>query len=67
MYRELRDNQNRSYTGEYALDESNALLNFYLNDIRMAIDLKIWKPVGDYVISYIKKTKREFLLLQSSR
>lgn len=57
MYRELRDNQNRSYTGEYALDESNALLNFYLNDIRMAIDLEIWKPVGNYVISYIKKQK----------
>ncbi|QCZ28355.1 hypothetical protein [Leclercia adecarboxylata] len=57
MYRELRDNQNRSHTGEYELDESNALLNFYLNDIRTAIDVAIWKPVGDYVISYIKKQK----------
>lgn len=27
------------------------------NDIRMAIDLEIWKPVGDYVISYIKNKK----------
>ncbi|EOY2723109.1 hypothetical protein ACP3BO_003336 [Citrobacter freundii] len=57
MYRELRDNQNRSHTGEYALDESNTLLNFYLNDIRTAIDVGIWKPVGDYVVSYIKKQK----------
>ncbi|EPJ7087001.1 hypothetical protein NK529_001360, partial [Citrobacter amalonaticus] len=57
MYRELRDNQNRSHTGEYALDESNALLNFYLNDIRTAISIGIWKPVGDYVVSYIKKQK----------
>ncbi|WP_413724837.1 hypothetical protein [Sodalis sp. RH16] len=57
IYRELRDNQNRSYTGEYALDESNALLNFYLNDIRTAIDVGIWKPVGDYIVSYIKKQK----------
>lgn len=57
MYRELRDNQNRSHTGEYALDESNALLNFYLNDIRIAISVGIWKPVGDYVVSYIKKQK----------
>lgn len=57
MYRELRDNQNRSHTGEYALDESNVLLNFYLNDIRTAISVGIWKPVGDYVVSYIKKQK----------
>jgi len=57
MYRELRDNQNRSYTGEYVIDESNALLNFYLNDIRMAISVGIWKPVGDYVVNYIKKQK----------
>lgn len=57
MYRELRDNQNRSYTGEYALDESNTLLNFYLNDIHTAIDVAIWKPVGEYVVSYIKKQK----------
>lgn len=57
MYRELRDNQNRSHTGEYALDESNTLLNFYLNDIRTAISVGIWKPVGDYVVSYIKKQK----------
>lgn len=57
MYRELRDNQNRLYTGEYAPDESNALLNFYLNDVRTAISVGIWKPVGDYVVSYIKKQK----------
>lgn len=57
MYRELRDNQNRSHTGEYALDESNTLLNFYLNDIRTAINIGIWKPIGDYVVSYIKKQK----------
>ncbi|HBU8230321.1 hypothetical protein Q4R90_15095 [Morganella morganii] len=57
MYRELRDNQSRLHTGEYALDESNAFLNFYLNDIRTAINLGIWKPVGDYVVSYIKKQK----------
>ncbi|CNK47221.1 hypothetical protein yaldo0001_23240 [Yersinia aldovae ATCC 35236] len=57
MYRDLRDNQNRSHTGEYALDESNAFLNFYLNDIRTAISVGIWKPVGDYVVSYIKKQK----------
>lgn len=57
MYRELRDNQNRSHTGEYALDESNAFLNFYLNDVRAAIDVMIWKPVGDYIVNYIKKQK----------
>ncbi|MDI6539761.1 hypothetical protein QMA77_22880 [Pantoea ananatis] len=55
FYRELRDNQNRSYTGEYAIDETNPLLNFFLNDISTAINVAIWKPLGDYLISYIKK------------
>tara|TARA_B100001059_G_scaffold93153_1_gene92405 strand:+ start:145330 stop:146874 length:1545 start_codon:yes stop_codon:yes gene_type:complete len=55
LYRELRDNQNCSYTGEYYLDESNELLNFYLSDISNAQYVRIWKPIADYVIDYIKQ------------
>lgn|SRR3990167_3576890 len=57
LYRELRDNQSCSYTGEYYLDESNALLNFYFKDIDVASRLRIYKPVGDYVIEYIEKQR----------
>lgn len=57
LYRELRDNQSCSYTGEYFLDESNPLLNFYLKDIAIAEKVNISKPVGDYVVEYIKKQR----------
>lgn len=57
LYRELRDNQNCSHTGEYYLDESNPLLNFYLKDIAVASDLRVYKPVGDCVVAYIKAHK----------
>lgn len=66
MYRELRDNQNRSHTGEYALDEGNALLNFYLKDIRTAISVEIWRPIGNYVVSYIKKQDSSFSFYNQS-
>lgn len=57
LYRELRDNQNCSYTGEYDLDESNPLLNFYLKDIAIASDLRIYNPIADFVMEYIKAHK----------
>ncbi|WP_236216264.1 hypothetical protein [Pseudomonas rhodesiae] len=57
LYRELRDNQNCSHTGEYYLDESNALINFYLKDVSVAQTVSLWKPVGDFVIQFIKENK----------
>ncbi|MBS6129244.1 MAG: hypothetical protein KIA57_02250 [Enterobacter cloacae] len=57
LYRELRDNQNRSHTGEYFLDESNPLLNYYFDDMNVAIKVKIWKPIGDYLEVFIKEQK----------
>lgn len=57
LYRELRDNQNCSYTGEYYLDESNQLLNFYFKDISVAQHVGVWQPIGEYVIEYIKKQR----------
>lgn len=57
LYRELRDNQNCSYTGEYYLDESNELLNFYLSDVSNAKFVGVWKPIGDYVTDFIKQQR----------
>ena len=57
MNRELKDNQNCSYTGEYYIDESNPLLSFYFIDIKTASNISIWNPIADYTISFIKKQK----------
>lgn len=57
LYRELRDNQNCSYTGEYYIDDSNPLLSFYFKDIEIASQIGIWKPIGDYTLEFIKKQK----------
>jgi len=57
LYRELRDNQNCSYTGEYYLDESNSLLNYYLKNVDMACNLSIWQPIAEYVIVFIQNQK----------
>ncbi|HIF9196242.1 TPA: hypothetical protein ACX6PX_001481 [Photobacterium damselae] len=57
LYRELRDNQSCSYTGEYYIDESNPLLYFYFNDIEVASQVGVWKPIGDYTLEFIGKQK----------
>jgi hypothetical protein len=57
LYREIRDNQSCSHTGEYYLDESNALLNFYLKDVSVARQIEIYRPLGDYIIEYIESKK----------
>ena len=59
LYRELQDNQNCSYTGEYYIDDSNPLLSFYFKDIEIASQVSVWKPIGDYTKEFIKKQKGE--------
>lgn len=59
LYRELQDNQNCSYTGEYYIDDSNPLLSFYFKDIEIASQVGVWKPIGDYTKEFIKKQKGE--------
>lgn len=55
--RELRDNQNCSYTGEFYIDESNELLQYYLSDVRVSERNEIWNPIANYVIAQIKSQK----------
>lgn len=57
LYRELRDNQNCSHTGRYDIDESNAILSHFFNDIRVASSAQLWKPIGEYVIEFIESHK----------
>ncbi|MEZ8215832.1 hypothetical protein ACED61_20425 [Vibrio sp. 1F148] len=59
LYRELQDNQNCSYTGEYYIDDSNPLLSFYFKDIEIASQVSVWKPIGDYTKEFIKNQKGE--------
>ncbi|MEL7552125.1 hypothetical protein AAGV37_19800 [Pseudomonas protegens] len=54
LFRELRDNQNSSYTGEVYIDESNELLQYYFSDVKVAVTNQIWEPIASYVISHIK-------------
>lgn len=55
FYQELRDNEQSTSLSERNAHANNQLLYFYLNDANVAKELGIWKPVGDYVVNYIKK------------
>jgi len=57
LYRELRDNQNCSYTGEYYIDESNQLLDFYFGNIQNASNTSVWNPIERYTTAFIRKQK----------
>lgn len=57
LYRELRFNQNCSYTGRYAIEDKNILLSFYFKDIKVASEVSIYKPIGDYVVDFIKRQR----------
>ncbi len=57
LYREIRDNQNCSYTGEYYIDDSNAILNFYFKDASVASQINLERPIGEYVIEFIQAQK----------
>ncbi len=57
LYRELRDNQHCSHTGEYYIDEFNPLLNFYLSDINVASKIEMYRPIAECTKEYIGKQK----------
>jgi len=57
FYREVQNNQNVS-NGRYHLPESNRLLCFFLNDVNVAKELNIYKPIGDYMISDLDSLTR---------
>jgi hypothetical protein len=58
FFREVQNNQN--VRGErYEIADSNRFLYFFLSDVTVAKDLGIYKPIGDYVISYLENLSRQ--------
>jgi hypothetical protein len=51
LYSELKNNQN-IYT-RYYIPESNRLLHFFLTDVQVAKDNQVYKPLGDFAMSYL--------------
>lgn len=54
LYRELRDNQNRTSQDGYYIDPANSILNFYFSNVENAVTVSVWKPIGDFVVDFIK-------------
>jgi hypothetical protein len=54
LYYEIKNNQNISSNYRYYFNESNELLYYLFNDTRIAEKLYIWKPFGDYTLSYLE-------------
>ncbi|AXC15957.1 hypothetical protein ACPOL_6747 (plasmid) [Acidisarcina polymorpha] len=52
LFREIRNNQNMSGR-RYQLPETNRLLFFLLKDLNFAKDVNIYKPVGDFMLTYL--------------
>ena len=52
FFRELQNNQNVRRE-RYLIQESNQFLYFFLNDAKIAEKFGIYKPIGDFVISYL--------------
>jgi hypothetical protein len=57
FFREIQNNQN--VRGErYEMVDSNRFLYFFLSDVKVAKELGIYKPIGDYVITYLENLTR---------
>jgi len=54
LFREIRNNQNTSGK-RYQLPETNRLLFFLFNDLKFAKDVSIYKPVGDFLLTYLEE------------
>lgn len=52
LFREIRNNQN-TRGNRYQLPETNRLLFFLFNDLNFAKDANIYKPVGDFMLTYL--------------
>jgi hypothetical protein len=57
LYREIKDNQNCSYTGEYTLDESSQFINYFFTDLQLVSSISMWTPIGESTSNYIKDQK----------
>lgn len=53
LYHEIRNNQNLGQHDQYALPKRNRLLNYLFEDCKVAEKYGPYKPIGEYVISYL--------------
>lgn len=58
LYAELRNNQNCGIS-RYQIPDSNRLLFFFMSDIKVAYDNRIYKPVGDFTIAHLHEMSRD--------
>ena len=56
LFREIRNNQNM-WSNRYRLPETNRLLFFLFNDLNFAKDVNIYKPVGDFMLTYLEEQR----------
>lgn len=58
LYWEIYNNQNTSQD-RYFIPDSNRVLSFFLSDIKVAQDNRVYKPVGDFILSHLDDLGRE--------
>jgi hypothetical protein len=58
LYWEIYNNQNMS-RHRYLIPQSNRVLSFFFADIKVAEDNRVYKPVGDFVLSHLDELGRD--------
>lgn len=59
LYFEIRENQNLRGAGRrFELNPSNRLICYFLEDPRVAKELRVYKPLGDYALAYLDRRRR---------
>ena len=58
LYWEVYNNQNMSQH-RYSIPQSNRVLSFFLADIKVAEDNRVYKPVGDFILSHLNELARD--------
>lgn len=59
FYTEIARNQNLSASNRYCIPESNRLIHFFLADANVAETLRIYKPIGDFVLQELDQAARD--------
>lgn len=59
LYRELAQSQYITSSNCYEIDKSNSLLRYLFENVKNSETLKIYNPIKDYIVKYIRKEKEE--------
>lgn len=59
FYQEIANNANLLSGYRYRIPESNRALHFLLSDVKFAHDNSVYKPIGDYALSYLNELARD--------